>query len=164
MHTIENLTTEKHIHQIIVPVRVQKRSLLDRLLRRPVETERTLTFYPCVVANQYRVVDACMQLPNELWQQEYLNLPLLFEHQTRIVYIVAAALQNNYLEPSPALIKFLERNLSGEQLSEALAASVKALCLNSFLESIVLLKPTARILDPDAEPVEQLTELTNLKN
>ncbi len=158
METIEVSTPEKHIYQMIVPIRFNDpirrnaRSILYGLLLRPVpptpeaEKERTLTFYPAVIANSSRIARECALLPNQIYEDAVASMSLLYEHQSRIVYIVAAALQNNHLEPDAKLIKFIERNLSGEELAEAFMASVAALNLEGFYKSILLVRPDVKII------------------
>lgn len=158
---VADTLTDAPIYEMVVKVRVPeqpevpKRTLMDRFLRKPLppiaepELFRTLIFYPCVVANQYRIAGECALLPEQIWQEVEWNIPLLVEHQKRIVYIIAAALQNNHLEPEPALITFLERNMSGKQLARALVASYQTLNMEDFIDSIILMRAAVKILQPE---------------
>ncbi|MEO6522248.1 MAG: hypothetical protein ABIN91_11260 [Mucilaginibacter sp.] len=155
----------KPLYEMVVPVRwlpmvpepvFPKRTFLDRLLMRPIpppapapETHRTLIFYPCVVANQYRIAGECALLPDAIFNDDSMNISLIPEHQKRIVYIVASAIQNNHLEPDPELMLFIERNLTGEQLRDALVASFQSLNMEAFTDTIVLMRPMVKILKPE---------------
>ncbi|AMR34132.1 hypothetical protein A0256_23120 [Mucilaginibacter sp. PAMC 26640] len=152
--SVADTFTDKPIYEINVPIRnlpaPKPRSIWDRLLRRPVaaepETHRILTFYPCVVANQYRIAGECALLPTEIYEDQSMNIALVLAHQPRIVYIVASAIQNNHLEPDSALIQFIECNMTGEQLQNCLMASFQALNMEAFTNTIILMRPMVNIL------------------
>lgn len=164
LSAITDTLTGKPVYKLTVPVKwlpltpKPKRSFWDWLTRKPlpeqpeVETERTLIFAPCVVANQYRVAGAAAQLPEELFEDQSYNLRLLSEHQPTIVYIIAAAIQNNHLEPEQELITFIERNLDGLDLVNALVASFQSLNMEAFTNSIVLMRGTVTILKLKTSP------------
>lgn len=162
--SIVDTLTGKPVYRLTIPIKwlpdppKVKRSLWDWLTRKPMpvlpdlETYRTLEFWPCVVGNQYRVAGRAVLLPKEIFEDQSYNIDLIREHQPNIVYMVAAALQNNHLEPDPELITFIERNLDGIDLINTLIASFQALNMQSFTNSIVLMKGAVSILKPKASP------------
>ena len=163
IQSVVDSLTGKMIYQFTVPVRTPesplavKRSLWDWLRRKPVpvatvETERTFTIYPTVVANQYRIAGKALGLPTELPDDESGMLALVPEHLSTIIYIIAASIQNNHLEPDAELITFLERNLDNVDIAQILAASMQGANMQSFLISIVLMNGTATILTPKTSP------------
>jgi hypothetical protein len=146
----------------VPPVEPVKRSLFDKVFRGKaiqlpsVETERTFTIYPCKVANMWRLAGAASELPEEIREGTLAEivLPLINDHLTTIVYIVAAGIQNNHEEPSPDLIQFIERNFDSEDLYTALFPVLENIRMQSFLNSIVLAKGTVNILKPKASPTD----------
>jgi len=150
LKSVTETLTGKALHEMVVPIRWRpKISFWERIKnwRSPKpEPTRTLTFFPSVVANQYRIAGEAALLPKELWDDVSMNIIMLPEHQPRIVYMVAAAIQNNHLEPEQELITFIERNLTGRQLREALIASFQTLEMEAFTDTIVLMKGTVNIL------------------
>lgn len=152
LKAIADTITEKPLYEMVVPVKwLPKRSIWDRITKSKSKpgTYRTLKFYPCVVANQYRIAGEAALLPEEIWEDHSMNVSLINDHLPRIVYMIAAAIQNNHLEPSDDLIKFIERNLSGDQLLKALTASFQTLNMEAFTDSIILMKGTVKILMPE---------------
>lgn len=144
----------------IEPVVPTKQSFLDRVLRRPAptdpepETERSFQIRPCIVANQYRISAKALSLPVDLFGEQEKMLAYVPEHLPTMVYIIAAAIQNNHLEPDPALITFFERNLDNLDVVELLVASLQGTNMQSFLTSIVLMNGTAKILEPKSSPLD----------
>lgn len=166
LKSVTDTLTGKKIHEITVRIRVPekapvaKRSLLDRLLRRPKpapvepETHRTFEIWPCVVKNQYRIAGNAAMLIDGLHDDHSENIQFIEENLPIVAYIVAAAIQNNHLEPEPSLIEFIENNFDGDDLYLALRASFDNYCMQSFSNSIVLLKGTVTVLKPKASPKE----------
>jgi len=149
---IANTLTSAPLYSMDVVVKWQSpRSLWDKIRhpRHQPESIRTLTFYPAVVANQYRIAGEAALLPDEIYQDDSFNVGLVVEHLPRIVYMIACAIQNDHLEPDPALLLFLERNLTGSQLRDALVASFQTLNMEAFTDSIILMKGTVKILTPE---------------
>lgn len=146
----------KHVEPAILP----KRTLWDRVLRKPPpsiiepETERSFQIYPCVAINQYRIAGEALTLPVDLLEDETQALTYVPEHLPTMIYIIAAAIQNNYLEPDKELIQFLERNLDNIDILKILAASLQNANMQSFLTSIVLMNGMASILKPEANPID----------
>lgn len=143
----------KHVEPVIQP----KRSLWDRISRKPVEriqpeTERSFKIWPCVAINQYRIAGKALSLPDELFDDDTKTLSLVPEHLPTIIYIIAAAVQNNYLEPDPELITFFERNLDNPDIVQILAASLQAANMQDFSTSIVLMNGMATIVKPKTSP------------
>jgi hypothetical protein len=180
LKAVADTFTDKPLYEMVVKVRVveepevivtpepAKRSFWDKLLGKPLpvptapatmpepERERMLTFYPAVVANQYRIAGEASLLPSTIYVDQSLNLSLIPEHQKRMVYIIAAALQNNHLEPDNSLIQFIERNFTGEQLREALTASFQTLNMEAFTDTIVLMKGIVNILQTSPQEGSEL--------
>lgn len=148
----DTFTGNKPIHEMEVPVRwLPKRSLWQKITKldyKP-ETSRTLTFYESVTANQIRIAGEASLLPESIFQDQSMNIQYIPEHAPRIVYMIAAAIQNNHLEPEPGLIEFIKNNLNGTQLREALVASFQTLNMEDFTDTIILMKGTVRILEPE---------------
>lgn len=146
----------RHIEPVIQP----KQKLWDRIGRKSVvaviepETERSFTIWPCVVSNQYRIAARANSLPKDLFDDDTKMFGYVQEHLPTMVYIIAAAVQNNYLEPDPDLITFFERNLDNLDIVQILAASLQGANMQSFLTSIVLMSGEAKILKPKTSPNE----------
>jgi hypothetical protein len=149
---ITSTLTDAPIYEMVIPVRwvpKRKRSLWEWITRKPItshETHRKFIFYPSVVANQYRIAGESALLTDVLYDDTRRNLQFIPEHQKHIVYTVAAAIQNNHLEPEQDLIEFIERNFTGHQLREALMASFQTLNMEAFTDTIVLMKGTVRMM------------------
>lgn len=143
------------------PVR-PKRTFLDWIRRKPlpplppVETERHFVINPCKVGNMYRAAGAAIGLPEEIREGGLAEtmIPELDKHLGTIVYIVAAAIQNNRNEPSRELLDFIEENFDNIDLFTAFANSIDGLELQSFMNSIVLARGTTTVLKPKANPVD----------
>jgi hypothetical protein len=144
----------------VEPVKAPKQSRWDRLLRKPTpasvepETERFFQVYPAVVTNQYRIAGMATTLPSDLYEDETLMLSYVQEHLPKIIYIIAAAIQNNYKEPDPELILFLERNLDNVDVADLLTVSLQSTNMQAFLTSIVLMNRMAKILTPETSPID----------
>jgi hypothetical protein len=153
-------------YTLVIPVRWQppvlqvKRSLVDKLLRRPMpvpadpERYRRFEIYPAVVGNQYRIIGRAVTLPDELKAGELTEsvMPLIPIHMPNMVYIIASAIQNNHLEPEPELLLFIERNFNSRQIFEALYQSIEGIGLQDFMNSIVLTKRAISIMKPRTSP------------
>lgn len=143
--------TGKVLFTLNVPIRwVPSIPWWKRIFRKKKAPERIRTYYiwPCVVANQFRIVGKALTLPNEIYQDANLLFPIFEQHQKTLVYIVAAAIQNNHLEPDPDLITFLERNIDGEDMLQVLQASLQQANMQSFFDSIVLMNGLVEIVNP----------------
>ena len=149
------------------PLPIPKITFVDKILRKtlPViapdplpelETERELVFYPCKVANMSRIARTALLLPEEMLSEE-LNaavLPLIADgsHLDNMIYIIAAAVQNNHMEPSNDLITFIKMNMDHEDMFLCMHQAFGSLGMQSFLNSIVLAKGTITVLKPEASP------------
>lgn len=166
-----NALTEKPKFVITIPITVlpepepiPKRTLLDRLSRKPlpipkhVEKERTLVFYPCKVANIHRIAAKSLELPDEALINDVRAdlLPLLADQKNlgNIIYIIAAAIQNNHMEPSEELQSFLLLNMDHEDMFLCLHYALGNSGMKSFLNSIVLVRGLITILKPEASPLD----------
>lgn len=126
-----------------------KRTFWERLMRKPVkevELSRSFNIYPCVVVNQYRIAAKAQSLPLELFEEQSLMLSLVPEHLPTIVYIIAAAIQNNKHEPEKSLITYIEDNIDNEEILDVLSASLQQANMQSFMNSIVLMNGVAKVL------------------
>jgi hypothetical protein len=158
--------TGKMVYEFMVKIKVVEEvpaaalSFWDKLLRKPKpipvqpETQRQFQIYPCVVVNQYRIAAMAVTLPDDLYDEEALMLAYVPEHLPKMLYIIAAAIQNNYKEPDPELITFLERNLDNIDISTLLMTSLQATNMQAFMTSIVLMSGIAKILTPQTSPRE----------
>lgn len=143
--------TGKLLFTLNIPVRwTPKVVWWKRLFKRKVEQEKFRSFeiWPCVVANQFRIVGKALTLPKEIYDEPNLLFPIFEENQRTMLYIVASAIQNNHLEPDPGLITFLERNIDGETILTALQASLQQANMQSFFDSIVLMNGLVEIVSP----------------
>lgn len=137
----------------VLPVEQPKRTLLDKLLRKPLpalvepETERHFKIYPSVVINQYRIAGKAVSLPKELFDDATKMLAYVPVHLPAMCYIIAAAIQNNDLEPDPELISFLEKNLDNADIMQILGASLQGVNMLDFSSSIILMNAEAAILE-----------------
>ncbi|WP_316743865.1 hypothetical protein [Pedobacter antarcticus] len=145
------------------PTKPVKRTFLDRILQRPVdspeiETERKLVFKPCKMANMYRIASAALDLPDGILKGDLTSaiLPLLKEpgHIEKIAYVIAAGVQNNHLEPEQELIQFILNNLDEQEMFDCLYQTLGNLGMQSFLNSIVLVRGTVNILEPKTSPAD----------
>ena len=166
IQSVVDTLTGKMTYEFTVPVRVvepfvePKRTLWDWICNKPVEpmkepeTERTFTIFPTVVINQYRIAGKALSLPADLFEEEEKMLAYVPEHLPTMVYIIAAAVQNNHLEPDPELITFFERNLDNIDIVQILVGAMAGTNMQSFLTSIVLMNGVAKILKPETSPID----------
>lgn len=154
---ITDTIIDKPKHEITIPVTWHppvKRTWLDRVLRRPLpvkEAERTFVIYPCKVGNMYRIAGRAAQLPAEVKEgtNAEVVLPLIHKHLKDVVYVVAAGIQNNHLEPDPELITFIEMNFDAADLYSCLDPVLESVGMQSFFNTIVLVMGTVKILKPE---------------
>jgi hypothetical protein len=155
---ISNSLTEAPVYEMDVMIREQpKRSLWERLTKRDYEpeTSRRLVFYESYVDVQYKIAGEASLLPDEIFQDQSNNIALIPEHLPRVIYMIALALANDGKEPDRELIKFLQSNLKGRQLRDALVATFQGMNMEAFTDTIVLMKGTARILIPqETSPID----------
>jgi hypothetical protein len=148
---ISDVITDKpysFIVQINNPVR-PKRTLLQILKKESpdIETEREIIIRPSVVGTMFRIAGASAKLP-DLDNLKTVGLDLIPKYMPDILYIVAAAIQNNDSEPDKKLIKFIEQNFTQNQIFLALYKSIEGVGLQSFINSIVLASATTEVLRP----------------
>lgn len=159
---IAALITDKPKYEFTIPIahpKASSRYVLDWIKRvpvQPVETERHFVIHPCKVGNMYRIAGAAVGLPAEIRSGGLVEtmLPVLNEHLGTIVYIIAAAIQNDRNEPSRDLIEFIEDNFDNIDLFRAFNNSMDGMELQSFMNSIVLARGTVTVLNPKANPVD----------
>ncbi|WPU91792.1 hypothetical protein SNE25_20965 [Mucilaginibacter sabulilitoris] len=160
-----DVLTAKELYRFTIPVRyVEPVAAPPKLTRweklrgvkpEPIpepETERSFEIWPAVVVNQYRIAGAAVTLPTDLFEDATKMMAYIPEHLPTMIYIIASAVQNNYLEPDPELIKFFERNLDNYDIEDILAASLQAVNMQSFMTSIVLMNGVAKILKIKTSP------------
>jgi hypothetical protein len=137
LSAISDTFTDKPKHEFTVPI--TNFTWLDRVLFRK---KRKFVIYPCVVANSVRIAGRVVLLPDELKGAEVGTdiTKIIHEHSADIVYIVACAIQNNRREPKQWLIDFISNNLSNEDLYLPLYYSIDAVGMQSFLNTIVLVR------------------------
>ncbi len=100
----------------------------------------------------YRVAGNAVLLVDKMYEDHADNFQFVNDNLPLITYIVAAAIQNNHLEPEPELIEFIENNVDGEDLYTMLLAAFNNSCMKDFSNSIVLMRGTVTILTPKASP------------
>lgn len=143
--------TGKLLFTLTVPVRWLPRTPWWKQLfgrKSPAEKVRVFEIWPCVVANQFRIVGKALTLPNQMYEEANLLFPIFEQHQKTMLFIIAAAIQNNHLEPDPSLIKFLQRNIDGIDILITLQASLQQVNMQSFFDSIVLMNGLVEIVNP----------------
>jgi hypothetical protein len=140
--------TGKVLFTLRVPIRWTPKKKWWDFRKKKVETERVYQIWPSVVCNQIRIIGKALSLPAEIYEETTQMFPIFAEHQRTMLYIVAAAIQNNHLEPDPELILFLERNVEGQDLLDAMMASLQQLNMQAFFDSIVLMNGTVKIVSP----------------
>jgi len=161
LKAITDTLIEKQVFTLTVPIKEPlpepKRTVLDKVFRRhnqAVELERAFTITPCIVGNMYRIAGRAANLPAEIMDGSLAGsmLPIINNHLSDMVYIVAAGIQNTKREPDAELIQFIEDNFEAEDLYKALLPILENLGMQSFLNSIALAKGTVKILKPNASP------------
>ncbi|NII81750.1 MULTISPECIES: hypothetical protein [unclassified Pedobacter] len=163
LQNITDTLIEKSVYTLKVPIKhpmpVPKRAIIDKILRKPIvvpETVREFNITPCIVGNMYRIAGRAVKLPGEILEGSMAGslLPIINEHLSDLVYIVAAGIQNTKFEPEPDLIEFIEDNFEAEDLYQALLPILENLGMQSFLNSIALAKGTVKILKPNVSPID----------
>lgn len=153
----ENLF-DKDVFTLTVKVREQiaKRTLLDRLSGKELPTERVFVIKPATVGTMLRIASKAVLLPETIFDGPEAStiLPLIHNHIEDLVYIVAAAIQNNKHEPDHELIEFIKNNFDAKDLFDVLGPTLKNIDMASFFNSIVLVKGTERILLPKSSPLD----------
>jgi hypothetical protein len=142
--------------KITISIAEPNRTFWQWLTRQAVVKEKTLVFHPCKVGNMFRIAAKAVTLPKEIThgQQSEVLLPLFAEHLPTIIYIVAAAVQNNKHEPKPELIEFIRDNMDHDDLYTCMLYSLDNVGLDSFLSTIALAKGTIQVLKPKASPLD----------
>lgn len=148
---------EKAKYTFTVAITEPKRTLWESIRRKPLQTERTFTIYPCKAANMARIAGMALKLPSELdgGSQAEVYLPLIASHLEDVLYTVAAGIQNNKHEPDPALIAFLRDNADGIDLYKATHFTLENVNMESFFNTIVLIKGSVTIIKKETSPVDR---------
>jgi hypothetical protein len=148
---------EKEKYSFTVAIAEPKRSLWAWIKRKPLQTERTFTIYPCKAANMARIAGVAVRMPNKLdgGTKEAVYLPLIVSHMDDVLYTVAAGIQNNKHEPNPALIEFLRDNADAIDLYKAAYFVLENVNMESFFNTIVLIKGSVTIIKKETSPVDR---------
>ena len=161
-----NALNEESIYEFTVrvvdvePVIQPRRTLWDRITRKPLptpiepETHRTFKIYESVVSNVYRIAGKAVSLPIDIFEEEEKMLAYVPEHLPTMIYIIAAAIQNNHKEPDAELIRFLERNLTNSAVAKLLVSAMFNTNMQAFLISIVSMQAMASIVKPKTSPID----------
>jgi len=149
----------KLIIPIISPDPLPKRSLLDKILRKPlreVENQREIVITSCVVGNMFRIANRALLLPTEIYGEATFDtiIPIIKDHIADVTYIVACSIQNNEHEPDENLIRFINNNFIVDNLYDCFFQALDHMGMQSFLNSIVLARGTVQILNPSASPLD----------
>lgn len=146
---------------ITIPIDNPKRTFSQWLRREPLITERTLVIKPCKVCNMFRIASKALTLPNEIGKGDLSEvlLPLFYDHLPTIRYIVASAIQNNKYEPAPELINFITDHFDHDDLYKCMSYALDNVGLDSFLNSIVLIRGTVQVLKPRETSPQDGSEL-----
>lgn len=153
---------EKEISRISVPhMAIARRSIIDKLLfrrRKTIEVVKEFIIRPIKVCNWSRVAGVAVLLPNELIDGTFAEgvLPLMADElvKDRMVYLVASAIQNDLHEPSPDLIAFINDHFDAKTMSDAVTASLDAMGMPDFLNTITLAKGSINFLKAEESPID----------
>lgn len=139
---------EKAKYTLTVPLLTPKRTLWDWIRRKPVETERSFTIYPCKAANMARIARAALTMPTEIQGDTKAEayLPLIDTCMDTVLYVVAAGIQNNQHEPDPQLIEFLRNNCDAIDLLHAAYYVMENVNMESFSNTTVLIRGAISII------------------
>lgn len=139
---------EKAKYTLTVPLLTRKRTLWDWIRRKPAETERSFTIYPCKAANMARIARAALTMPTEIQgdTSTFQSIPLIHECMDTVLYVVAAGIQNNQHEPDPQLIEFLRNNCDAIDLLHAAYYVMENVNMESFSNTTVLIRGAISII------------------
>lgn len=139
---------EKAKYTLTVPLLSPKRTLWDWIRRKPIETERSFTIYPCKAANMARIAHAALTMPTEIIADTKAEayLPLINECMDTVLYVVAAGIQNNQHEPEQSLIDFLKINCDAIDLLHAAYYVMENVNMESFSNTTVLIRGAISII------------------
>lgn len=146
--------TDAPIKEMTIPV--WDYTWWDRLLRRP--KQRTFQIHLCRVCNMERSATIAHMLPElinktgdfkSMEEMTATIYPLVFSHKKDLVYLIAACIQNNWKEPKKSLIRYIDRNFSGEDLLDAAIYCISQSCLSSFYSAILIVKGTSAVIATD---------------
>ena len=148
--------TGKTIYEFdVVNLNPSKRTLLDKLLRKPLAPQsRHFVIKPTVVGVQERIAASALSLPTDLFEDQSKMLAYVPEHLPTMIYIIACAIENREEEPDSELLHYLKWNLDNPDVLQILAASLQSANMQSFLISITLMNGLAKILTVSVNPLD----------
>lgn len=148
--------TGKTIYEFdVVNINPSKRTLLDKLLRKPLAPQsRRFVIKPTVVGVQERIAASALSLPTDLFEDQSKMLAYVPEHLPTMIYIIACAIENREEEPDSELLHYLKWNLDNLDVLQILAASLQQANMQSFLISITLMNGLAKILQVSVNPLD----------
>lgn len=100
------------------------------------------------IANRIQEVTGEIKTVHDLTQ---ITLPLIQEHHKDVIRLIACCIHNSHTEPPKSLIKFLDDNISGEQLFDILVTCIHSSGLQSFLSATMLIKGTSANFATDTD-------------
>ena len=154
---VADLTIGRKLRDLVIPIRyyTRKEKFINWVTRNK-KKYRVFELYPSVTGNMIRIADKAMLLPDELIGNSLyeLAIPLISKYGDHIVYIVAAGIQNNKLEPSRQLLAFVRDNFTSELLYDALYPILEGAGMQAFTSSTILIKGTDSILKPRIDPID----------
>lgn len=138
-----------------ITVKSWEYGFFDKLFKRP--NKRTFKLYRSRVCNMYRCAEAANKIPDinanihTMEQLTNVALPLIYNHKDDIIYLIASCIQNNSKEPKKSLIRFINNNMSGEQIFDVLNTCLHVIGLESFLMATALIKGTNVLTAKDTD-------------
>lgn len=119
-------------------------------------TEIELVFTPPYIGTMYRIANRALDLPEFIAGDYVIDamLPVIKNNMDDVLYIIASALTNEKKEPSRAVIEMLRWGLKYEQIYECFSSILSDEDMQSFLNSIALVRGAASILKPKVNPVD----------
>ncbi|WP_231489915.1 hypothetical protein [Pedobacter sp. Leaf170] len=112
------------------------------ILIRCMSNKVVLAIRPINVGNMFRISSKVLLIPDDITNKDVREA--LFsgsaEHLSKIIYIIACAIQNDENEPSEELKKFITYQMDYEMISEILDIIFTQVGAKGFMKSIILMK------------------------
>lgn len=128
----------------------------NRLFKR--KLQRTFIVKPTTVSSMYILGGKTVLWQEELFEiikQDPDNLPaiigLIQANIRDVIFCTAVIIQNNGEQPARSLVKWLEDNTDALDLAQIIVPVLGSTYLQSFLNSIILLKGTSEVIKPKSK-------------
>ena len=155
--------------KIVYKMEIEYQVTTKKLLKAAITTDevRTVEFTTCMACNMKRIVSAALLLPDELFgvKLKDIALPQINNNLDKLIYIVAAGIQNNSKEPEPELIDFVKNNFDHEQLLEGFNYTINQLGMQSFVGCLVIARGSKILKGEDQKlPAHEIHKEGNTAN